>query len=67
MIRMIRASDGATIRVSPVLAAQYLNSGYATLAPGETDPRRGRGEYETARLPGPAKNAAKPKAAKKVK
>ena len=67
MIRMIRASDGATIRVSPVLAAQYLNSGYATLALGETDPRRGRGGYETATAPGPAAKAVKPKAAKKVK
>ena len=67
MIRMIRASDGAAIRVSPVLAAHYLNSGYAALAPGEIDPRRGQGGYESATAPEPAKKAVKPKAAKKVK
>jgi len=67
MTKMIRASDGVAIRVSPILSIQYLNNGYATLVPGEIDPRRGRGGYETAVMPGPAHKAVKPKAAKKVK
>jgi len=64
--KMIRASDGVMIRVSPILCIQYLNNGYAVLAPGEVDPRRGGGGYETASAPGPPEKAVKPKAVKKA-